>query len=139
MFTNGWGKNSFCTIGQSSQATKMTSLNVELVGKDANDQQLASAYQYMWPGFQQPDAPIQDICVKVSNMMPQLHSGRWIFWQTPWWRYLVPLGSWGRALSSIFGVIGADWQVVLGWVSTRIALWCGMSVLSGLVFPGCCF
>lgn len=53
MFTNGWGREKLIhSIGQSSwhdysQATKMTSPNVELVGKDANNQQPASAYQYL--------------------------------------------------------------------------------------------
>ena len=34
---------------------------------------------------------------------------------------MVLPGSWGGVLASILRAIGADWQVVLGWLSARIA------------------
>ena len=57
----------------------MVSLNGELVGEEAEDYQLVSAFHCMRPSFQQLNAPIQDIDLKMSNTMPQLHSGQWDF------------------------------------------------------------
>lgn len=55
---------------------------------------------------------------------------RWDFLANSMWRCLV-LDSWGGAVATLL-VIGADWQLVLGCVSARIALWCEMNVLSFL-------
>lgn len=58
---------------------KVVSLNGELVGEEADDYQLASAFLSMLPSFQQSNVPIQDRDLKMSNTMPLLDSGQWDF------------------------------------------------------------
>lgn len=54
--------------------------------------------------------------------MPQLHTGRWDFLANTMAKVSGSSEERGGVLTSIFGVTGADWQVVLGRVSAKIAL-----------------